>query len=84
MSEADAHTGTIETRIPADHRRGRRAREVAIIEQALKEHGSANRRELSRRVGSRYWGPGRFRAAPREAIAEDRVKRLRRDQYAPR
>jgi MFS family permease len=57
-------------------------REVAIIERALKEHGSANRRELGRRVGARYWGPGRFRAALREAIAEDKVRRLRRDQYA--
>ncbi len=58
-------------------------REVTILEQALKEHGSASRRELSRRVGARYWGPGRFSAALREAIAENRVKRLRRDQYAP-
>ena len=39
--------------------------EVAIIEQALHERGSANRRELQRRVGARYWGPGRFRAALR-------------------
>jgi MFS family permease len=57
-------------------------REVEIIERALREHGPANRRELSRRVGSRYWGPGRFRAALREAVAEERVRRLQRDQFA--
>jgi MFS family permease len=60
-----------------------REREIAIIERALSEHGSANRRELARRIGARYWGPGRFPEALRKAVAEGRVKRLRRDQYAP-
>jgi MFS family permease len=57
-------------------------REIVIIERALQEHGPASRRELSRRVGSRYWGPGRLRAALREAVAEERVRRLQRDQFA--
>jgi MFS family permease len=61
-----------------------RDREVEIIERALNEHGSASRKELARRVGGRYWGPGRFRGALGEAVAEGRVKRLRHDQYAPR
>jgi MFS family permease len=56
--------------------------EVSIIENALREQGSANRRELGRRVGSRYWGPGRFREALREAVAEGRVKRLPRGEFA--
>ncbi|HVY79043.1 MAG TPA: MFS transporter [Solirubrobacterales bacterium] len=60
-----------------------REREIEIIERALAERGSANRRELARRVGGRYWGPGRFRGALREATLEGRVKRLKRDQYAP-
>jgi hypothetical protein len=59
-----------------------RDREVEIIERALHEHGSASRKELARRVGGRYWGPGRFRGALREAVVEGRVKRLRHDQYA--
>jgi len=37
----------------------------------------------ARRVGGRYWGPGRFRGALREAVLDGRVKRLQRDQYAP-
>jgi MFS family permease len=57
--------------------------EVAIIEVALREHGSANRRELRRRVGARYWGPGRFADALREAVAEGRAKPLPRGQFAP-
>lgn len=58
-------------------------REVEIIDRDLQDHGSATRRELWRRVGGRYWGPGRFRAALREAVAEGRVKRLPRGEYAP-
>jgi hypothetical protein len=57
--------------------------EIEILDRALQEHGSANRSELARRVGARYWGPGRFRAALREAAAEGRVKRVGRSEYAP-
>ena len=58
-------------------------REVEAIAQALDDRGSANRRELRRRVGARYWGPGRFSAALHQAIAEGRAKRLPRGQVAP-
>ena len=58
-------------------------REVDAIDRALQEHGSANRRELARRVGARYWGPGLFRMALREAVREGRAKRLRGGEYAP-
>jgi MFS family permease len=57
--------------------------EVEIIDRALQDHGSANRHELGRRVGARYWGPGRFRSALRTAVAEGRVKRLRGGEFAP-
>jgi MFS family permease len=70
-------------RVWAPETRVDRDREIEIIERALAEKGSANRRELARRVGGRYWGPGRFRGALREAVTEGRVKRLRHDQYAP-
>ncbi|MBA3865429.1 MAG: hypothetical protein H0X42_03635 [Solirubrobacterales bacterium] len=54
-----------------------------LIDSALHEHGSANRRELERPVGGRYWGPGRFQEALRQAVAEGRAKRLPRGQFAP-
>jgi len=57
--------------------------EVSLIETALREHGSANRQELARRVGGRYWGPGRFREALREAVSQGRAKRLPRGEFAP-
>jgi MFS family permease len=71
-------------RLSSPQTRTDRDREIEIIERALAERGSANRRELGRRVGSRYWGPGRFRGALREAVEEGRVERLDRDQYAPK
>jgi MFS family permease len=56
--------------------------EVSIIENALREKGSANRRELARRVGGRYWGPGRFNDALREAVSRGSAKRLPGGEFA--
>jgi hypothetical protein len=58
-------------------------REIEIIGRALDEHGPTERRALSRLVGARYWGPGRFRAALREAVADGRARRLSRSAYGP-
>lgn len=71
MSLAGPHV-----RIPLD-------REIDLIAAALEERGSANRRELRRRVGARRWGPGRFSEAIAEAVRRGRVRRLPRGQYAP-
>jgi MFS family permease len=57
--------------------------EVEMIAAALQEKGSANRRELSHRVGGRYWGPGRFGEALREAVSQGRAKRLAKGEFAP-
>ncbi len=57
--------------------------EISLIENALREKGAANHRELSRRVGGRYWGPGRFGEALREAVSQGKAKRLARGEYAP-
>ena len=57
--------------------------EVGIIERALEEHGELGRGELAQRIGARYWGPGRFRNALREALAEGAARRAGRDRYGP-
>jgi hypothetical protein len=57
-------------------------REIEIIGRTLDDHGAANRRQPARRVSARYWGPGRFRTALREAVADGSVKRLRGGEYA--
>jgi MFS family permease len=56
--------------------------EIEIVARALEEHGELGREELARRIGARYWGPGRFRAALREAVREGRVRRVSRSRYA--
>ena len=59
------------------------AREVEALERTLGEHGELSRRELGRLVGCRYWGPGRYGAALRAAVAAGRIRRVRRGTYAP-
>ncbi|QEC48214.1 MFS transporter [Baekduia soli] len=58
-------------------------REVQLIEAALLEHGTVDDAALARMVGARSWGPGRFRAALREALDEGRAQRLSRSSYGP-
>jgi hypothetical protein len=58
-------------------------REIEAIVRALEEHGPIDDDELERLVGARYWGPGRFRAALREALEEGRVVRHARAVYGP-
>jgi hypothetical protein len=56
-------------------------REIELIGRALVEGGEARRDELARRVGARYWGPGRFRVALREAVAEGYAERIGRNHF---
>jgi MFS family permease len=58
-------------------------REVESISQAVSERGEMDRAELARAVGARYWGPGRFRAALREALEEGSVRRTSRTRVGP-
>lgn len=58
-------------------------REIESIARALAERGALSAAELSAVVGARFWGPGRFRAALREAVAEGRAERLARGRYGP-
>ena len=58
-------------------------REIDAIAQALAEQGPTRRDELARIVGARYWGPGRFPTAVREAVSEGRARRLSRSTLAP-
>jgi hypothetical protein len=67
---------------PAEQRPEWLDHEIEIIARALQEHGELGRDELARRIGARYWGPGRFRSALREAIAEGAARRVSRSRYA--
>jgi hypothetical protein len=52
--------------------------EIETIARAVEEHDTISLRELHRAVGARYWGPGEFRKAMREALAENLIARTRR------
>jgi hypothetical protein len=58
-----------------------RDREIELLCAILEEHGTCERADLSRLVDGGFWGPGRFRAALRDAIDEGRVRRLPGDSY---
>ena len=70
---------------PYDETRAEEAldREIDSIGRALDEGGAMSRDELARAIGARYWGPGRFRAALREALSEGRAVRLSRSSIGP-
>ena len=57
--------------------------EIESIVRAVTEHGPTERDELARMVGARYWGPGRFGSALRDALAEGRIRRLSLRTYGP-
>lgn len=57
--------------------------EIESIARALADRGALSVTELFETVGGRYWGPGRFRRALREALAEGRAERLARSRYGP-
>jgi MFS family permease len=57
--------------------------QILSIQRALDEHGPTERQELAGLVGARYWGPGVFREALREATADGDIRRTSRNTYAP-
>ena len=57
--------------------------EIEAIGRALEERGATRREELAREVGARYWGPGRFREALREAVEEGRAVRVSGSSFGP-
>jgi MFS family permease len=79
-----AASGGYSPGMPVSERIGRRQleREVDRIVRTLEEQGPLDRAELARAVGARFWGPGRFRDALREALASGRVRRLDRRRFA--
>ena len=57
--------------------------EVEAIGRAVDEGGPVSRDELSRVVGGRRWGPGRFGRALGEAVASGRIRRTARGRFEP-
>ena len=58
-------------------------REIDTISKVVAERGPLDRRALADAVRARTWGPGRFPAALRQAVARERVVRVSRGRYGP-
>ena len=58
-------------------------REIQMLARALREHGEMRRGDLGKAVGCRYWGPGRFAAALRAAVARGAIEHTGFGRYGP-
>lgn len=56
---------------------------IERLAQAVQERGPLKTRQLGELLGARYWGPGRFRTAVREAEHEGRLIRLPHGRVGP-
>lgn len=57
--------------------------EIEILANAVSDMGAVANRDLYRSVGARYWGPGRYSSALRQALSEGRLRRIRGGRIAP-
>ena len=67
--------------LPAQRPSPSHDREVEAILRELRQRGGASRAELSRAVGARQWGPGRFGASLRAAREQGQARRVARTRY---
>jgi MFS family permease len=58
-------------------------REIEAIARLLEQLGPTDRRLLEQQLAAGRWGPGRYRAALREALREGRARRVSPDVYGP-
>jgi hypothetical protein len=59
-------------------------REMEELGRVLAEHGELEANRLAQLLDARRWGPGRFRAALRQAVQEGRARRRRGRYGLPR
>ncbi len=57
--------------------------EIETITRAVEDQGEMPVQALEEAVAAKYWGPGRFRGALKEAIREQRVQKVARNRIAP-
>jgi hypothetical protein len=58
-------------------------REMTLIERALEDQGEMRRGALGDLIGCKYWGPGRFARALKEAVEQGRIRHAGVGRYAP-
>jgi hypothetical protein len=58
-------------------------REISLIHNLLQEEGELGRKEIGERLGCKYWGPMRFRAALKQGIERGAFRKSGHNRYAP-
>ena len=58
-------------------------REVALIENLLKDKGEMEKSAIGEALGCKYWGPMRFRQALKEGVERGAFRKAGRNRYAP-
>ena len=57
-------------------------REISLIENLLKDEGESSQGDIGDKLGCRYWGPMRFKAALREGVKRGAFRKTGRGRYA--
>ncbi len=58
-------------------------REISLIQNLLKEEGELERGDIGDKLGCKYWGPMRFRAALKEGVERGAFKKVGGGRYGP-
>ena len=56
-------------------------REISLIENLLQDEGELERKQIGDRLGCKYWGPLRFRAALKAGVERGDFRRASRGRY---
>ncbi len=56
-------------------------REISLIENLLREEGELPKKEIGDRLGCKYWGPMRFRAALKEGVERGALRKTGHNRY---
>lgn len=57
-------------------------REISLIHNLLQEEGELDRKEIGERLGCKYWGPMRFRAALKQGVERGAFRKSGHNRYA--
>jgi hypothetical protein len=58
-------------------------REISLIRNLLSEQGETSKNEIGDKLGCKYWGPLRFRAALKAGVERGAFRCVGRHRYAP-
>ena len=58
-------------------------REISLIQNLLENEGELPRKEIGDRLGCKYWGPMRFRAALKQGVERGAFRKTGHNRYAP-